>query len=112
MTNEYIEILNLFFRLNHGFRYITNIRETRQIIINRFKLELTFLDDIICDDTNNPISVIDCNELVVTLIYNKKLNGEYNYFNLVFGQDVENMDEYKPYLRYKKIQKLQKNMNL
>ena len=109
MTNEYIEILDIYFRLNEEIRYYFNTPKTRLVVKNRLKKEILFLDDVVCDERNNPPEIIDQSVILATVIYNK-IGYEYKHLDLIFGHYVGIV--YKPYLRYKKLQKIEKIMNL
>jgi hypothetical protein len=107
--SRYIEILDEYFKLNDKFGYQFNTPSARKFMSEELKLRLPFLDRVICDETNNPPWVTDMGDMVATVIYNKR-GYECDMLDLVFGYNVDFY--HKLYTRYKKLEKIQKIMNL
>jgi hypothetical protein len=62
-------------------------QKTRDLVKEKLLQRLDFLDDVKCDQENNPASVIDDEVIIARCIWdrNKKVTGSFSYIDLAFG---------------------------
>jgi hypothetical protein len=64
---------------------IIQIRKSRDFVKKRLLESLDFLDDVICDETNNPPDVVDDEVIIAQCIWDKSSDGSFKYIYLAFG---------------------------
>ena len=83
--NKLDKILEVYEEINPTLAGKYPDQKTRDEVKNLLLEKLDFLDDVWCNQENNPPNIVDEECIVARLKYDSKPNGEHKYTNLVFG---------------------------